>query len=190
MLFFVFSCSENKEKGQGEQKGLVPESEVDNIQSDEKNKLAEPSKVIDGIILAKFLPNNVPGSNKTPDKTGMVDEEDDTYTVASSEYVFPNNGFLKYSITDYGEYRFIPDYEIKLFAKPPIEAGRETEEFVIANSKGYLLWDNTMKEGALFVLVADRFICRIDATRLPKSSLKLQDYVKYFKIKELIQSVR
>jgi len=40
----------------------------------------------------------------------------------------------------------------------------------------------------LFALVSERFILRIDATRMPGTSVKLQEYIKYFKIKELINT--
>jgi hypothetical protein len=155
------------------------------IQNDTTKKLVSKPKVISPENLTAVLPKSIPGTEKTPNKTGTVDDDTRIMTVASSEYVFPNNGFLKLSITDYGAKEFIPDYEIRLFANPPIESGKKTEEFVIAQGKGYVLWDDDIKEGSLFALVNDRFILRIDGTRLPKKAMKLHDYLKFFQLKEL-----
>ena len=190
-IFFIFSillisCSENKK------------AEVDNSKQGEFEILSDKSidepqnqKIVflNGIKLAEYLPSNVPGTIKSPNKMGDMDDGNLRYTVASSEYVFPNNGFLKFSITDYGMKKFMPDYELKLFEKPPDESGKITEQIILPNGIGYCLWDESIREGSLFALVADRFIFRIDAIRLPQSSLKLQDYIKYFKIKELVNSI-
>lgn len=149
----------------------------------EKNITQPKANVPD--ILTKVLPKSIPGTEKTPYKTGTIDDDNKVITVASSEYIFSNHGFLRFSITDYGNKKFIPDYEIRLFANPPIESGKQTEEFVINQGKGYVLWDDAVKEGSLYALINERFLLRIDGTRLPKKALKLQDYLKYFQINEL-----
>ncbi|MFH1050406.1 MAG: hypothetical protein V1779_05670 [bacterium] len=183
----LFSCNEKKEVNKSVDESFKSDSSGNPVESKKQEQKAD---VIDGLKLAEFLPASVPGCEKTPDKIGENDEDNRKITIASSEYIFPNNGFLKFSITDYGNYKFIPDYELKLFSQPPDVSGSETEQFIIAYGKGYVTWDDYRKEGTLYALVADRFIVRIDGIRLTQSTLKLQDYVKYFKIKELIKSVR
>lgn len=184
IVVLIIACNEKKIEVAKQQISINNfQDSVTQNATNEKN-ISKP-KVIPPEKLTTVLPQSVPGTEKTPNKTGIVDDDTRIMTVASSEYVFQNHGFLKFNITDYGAKENIPDYEIRLFANPPIESGKKTEEFVLAQGKGYVLWDDEIKEGSLFALVNDRFILRIDGTRLPKKAMKLQDYIKFFQIKEL-----
>jgi hypothetical protein len=182
-VIIFFSCTDNKkdELKNGDEEIALNQ----NIQTE---KSAKKPSIIESQKLTEFLPSSVPGTKKTPYKTGLIDDDEMKVSIASCEFVFPNNGFLKFSINDYGSKNFIPEYELRLFDYPPTESGKVTEEFVITNGKGYTLWDDFKKEGMLFALLSDRFILRIDATRIPVTSVKLQEYIKYFKIKELLST--
>jgi hypothetical protein len=142
-------------------------------------------KNLTGDTLSNFLPVNVPGTKKTPFKTGQVIDMDKAYTVASCEYEFSNHGFLKYSITDFGNKNSVPKFEMKLFNQPPEESGKTMESVVINNGTGYIIWDASKNEGSFYGLLIDRFIIRIDGYSLPKSVTGLQGYIKYFQLDAL-----
>jgi|GEM_PF-4837705 len=96
-----FSCSENKT-------GEIKESDntYSQTQNIETEKPENKPTLIEAEKLTEFLPAAVPGTEKTPYKTGSIDEDELRVSIASCEFVFPNHGFLKFSINDYGSKKF------------------------------------------------------------------------------------
>jgi len=156
-----------------------------------KSKLSNNGKVqtVDRDTLKRFLPTAIPGTDKMPSKSGSIFQANVVITTCSAEYEFSNKGFLDCSITDYGKLDNIPEFDRKRFNDPPQNSGMTTTEVILPSGKGYVVWDNSQKNGSFNALILNRFIIKIDAYRLPKSILNLQDYVKFIKINELVNYI-
>lgn len=180
--FIIFvSCNSSEDK-----KDIKSNQKINKTTQDINHKV----QTIDRDTLKQFLPGKIPGTGRRPLKSGSIFQSNVIITTCSAEYQFANKGFLDFSITDYGAKSNIPEFDIKHFENPPKVSGMSTFELILPSGKGYVLWNENQKNGTFNGLILDRFVFKIDATRMPNSYLKLQDYIKYFKIDNLIDYIK
>ena len=158
-----------------------------NNQENQEIKADNPIKTIVPDSLSIYLPKAIPGTTLSPLKSGFMEEGNVTITSISREYAFDKGGFLKFSITDYGDESNIPEFEVRLMKKPPEESGKVTQIIQVPHGSGYSLWDEVKRTGSFYGMVNKRFILRIDGYNLPDSFNGFQSYISYFKLDDLVE---
>lgn len=186
MILLVFTNCTKEIKVESENKDELL-SESYNNKENQGIKSSELVKTIIPDSLTTFLPSAIPGTTLSPLKSGFRDETNVVITTISREYVFDNAGFLKYSISDFGDKSMIPEFEFRLMKKPPEETGKITQIIQVPFGTGYSLWDEVRRTGSFYGLVDNRFILRIDGYNLPSSFNGFQSYISYFKLNNLVE---
>ncbi len=136
-----------------------------------------PGSPLDPNKLKVFIPDKIPGANRSPISTGsMMGDNDKLFTTASCNYSLIKGG-LVVNIQDYGKYENLPSQDKKFFSTMPNEPGYETETVVTKEGKGFIFWDSEIRNGRMYYLLANRFVIKIEAYTLPP---KAGDIIFYF----------
>ena len=139
-----------------------------NFDTSQKNS---NQKVMSADELEKILPKSIKGTEKLPSNKGYKNIGGLVLTSASSEYIFKGGG-MYIRINDYSNYENIPDIDKAFFKEFPSEDGKSTEKISTKYGNGFLLWDETFKTGFLKILINNRFILEINATKIGRASCR------------------
>ena len=215
-LLFFTACSkcsdDNNSKTNGEEKHLsssqvksATTADGDNVRTSEGQSSAKPQRTrnyedvkidlyIPGTALSpdelkNYLPENIPGTERSQPSTGVIYGETGNVSTVSYTYDFGTGGLLM-RISDYGQKENIPAFDIKYFNVLPSLPGFELETIVDDMGKGYLLWSADQSSGELYYLLANRFIIKVEGFSLPKGTGGLVFFFDKIKRKKLLNKIK
>lgn len=194
IIILLFSCSEqrkssepiskiNKQNNNFETNSRVfdIETNVDDLINDTKNKTYSiPNK-----LLAKALPNSLPGTHTHPFKYGSIQENNINITVVSKEYLYSSDSYLKISITDYYDYENIPKIERRGFETDLKISGKIYRKIIVKNNPAYIIEDENIKQAKLSLLYNKRIIIKIESFNLDKNKFLIDNFIRYININKL-----
>jgi hypothetical protein len=132
--------------------------------------------------LATLLPTTLPEVREIfPATFGRrVREPEGAITTATREFRFSNGGYLWLSVSDLAEVPTELQQEQRHLQAPGKDYPAQVLEFVrLPSGSGYVLWDQTTRNGKLRALLYGRFLIHGEGGRLPQalSWARLLDYL-------------
>lgn len=170
-------------------KGSFLDKEAGNI-NDGPNALDNSSlrskvQTLDPLVLASFLPLKI---NNFEHNSLTTYSSDDGYASVSTIYKFAMGKGVEIRILDNGP--TAPIMDERYFRKMPTEVGMMTRKISLENAIGFVMISEDNKNANLSVLFNNRLNIVIRLFGLEASEKQLEEYLKLFKINEILQKLK